>query len=634
MTVQQTIHYELANSTDIDQLVHDLERIDARTIIVAFLSSSSWQVTDLQLARLVAAARTWNKRLIAERGSDSVAERAMLLGFQDLAVVSDSPGPNQIDTSSFIASSEAPTTVLASVGASNEITAGFSQPEGNEDPTSVLETPEKFYSTADLATYKPVADVPGTSIVAGNLSPNPSQAAPASNSRNEAGGLREPANGNDAPRRPPSSTGVSSESDSPSRNPANKSRAIGREPAEHAVPVEAPANLKPSRRRFGVWKIAAAVLAPLLVVGVVAAIAVYMLPTANVILIPQEESITSRLTYGVDAADSTYDISMDPTPLRSVSTAEGAREATGERYEPAGTAGGLIQITNPLTQEVTVPAGTEIPGPNGVMYYTAEDVRIPAADPYGSVSFGLGSVGVYAGVIGPDGNIEAGSLTGQMGTQMFYTNPEPISGGRLDQFPVITEGDIAAVRDQVSSELVNKAEDEFKQEIPEGFELVPGTLEVGEPEVEVSASAGQDGEQVSASGSIEVSAQIYDPEELHQLAGDEADRQLARQGGSERILLAETVTLKEPTSLGNGQPAYQINVEAVARTVITDVERESLVNDLAGLSQEEAEALLGNHPKVDRFQVTIEPDWFLDRMPEIASRISVHVSSGEQTASR
>jgi hypothetical protein len=405
------------------------------------------------------------------------------------------------------------------------------------------------------------------------------------------------------------------------------------EPAIAGSPP-APAGIRERRSARGIAKISAAILAPLLVLGVIGGLAVYMLPTATINIVPREESISSTLTYGLTSASASYDIAIEPDHITGSSTASAVREATGERYEAVGTAAGAIQISNPLTHEVTVPAGTEIPGPQGVMYYTAEDVRIPAADPYGSMSFGSATVGVYAGVIGPDGNLDAGLLTGQLGIQMFYTNHDGIWGGRMEQYAVLTEQDIQAVQEAVASDLVDKARDEFDELIPDGFEIVPGTLQIDDPEIEVSGSAGDDAQEVSASGTIRVEAYVYDPEELHQLAGDEADRQLARQGGSERILLAETVTLKESTNLGSDDPAFQINVEAIARTVITESEREEIIQELTGLSRSEAEASLRNHPKIDRFDIEIEPTWLFDRMPEITSRISLHVSSGEQTASR
>lgn len=635
MAVQQTIHYELANSADLNQLVSDLAQVEAGTIVIAFLASPSWKPSDLEIARLVAAARTSNKRLVAERGVGAISERAVLLGFHDSVVVSDAPNLALLDPSTLKTFTEAPTAVIRPLSSDDEPTATIpAHSTIGEVPTSAIRTPDWSDSTADLATYTPptrqavdedtsVKDAP--EVLATVQAPEPI----AARLRGET--VTEPT----VEVRPDEHV---PEPVQPVVPPVPISRSIGRMPAPIPIPTKAAVHAAPPkaarRRRLGVARISAAVLAPLIVIAVVVAIAIYTLPTASVTLIADEEAITSALTYGIATTSVNLDIAIDPTPLNTTSTAEATSEATGERYEPVGTASGVIQITNPLTQEVTIPAGTEVPGSNGVTYYTAEDVQLSAADPYGSMSFGSGNVGVYAGVLGPDGNFEAGSLTGQLGNQMFYTNPEAIGGGRLEQYSVVTEEDVTAAREQVERELLELAEEEFADQIPDQYEVIPGTLEVDEPEIEVSASAGDDGESVSASGSISVSAQLFDAEELHQLAGDEADRQLARQGGSERILLAESVTLKEPTDLDGSTPAFRVNVEAIARTVITEAEREALVEDLAGLSREEAEEILDSHPKVDQYQISIEPSWFLDRMPEIASRIDIHVSSGEQTASR
>ncbi len=619
MAEHQTIHYELARSVDLRQLVNDLPEVEASTVVVAFDESLGWTATDLELSRLVAAARNAGKRLIAEHGANATANRAVLLGFNDSAVVSDEPAaPIQQQDTRSITTSDQPTRAIWTGS-------------GNEDDTSVIQPADRFSSTANLATYRPAENT-----VAGSWSAERSESAA---DETKAAPLVTPVSR--------SSTVVSKQVATTSGSQRSRasvaaigralnSTEIGRASAE--APKEEPAVVEPTptrtngRRRNA--KIAAAVIAPLVVIGVVAALAVYMLPNATVTLVPREDSVSSTLTYGVATANSSFDIELDPAPLSSTSTAETTREATGERFEPVGTATGTVQITNPLTHEVTIPAGTELPAANGVTYYTADDVRLSAADPYGSMTFGSGTVGVYAGIIGPDGNIEAGSLTGQLGNEMFYTNPEAIGGGRMERYSVITDDDITAAREEVANQLVSIAREEFESQVPEGHEIVPGTLEISDPEIQVDPSESQDGQEVTANGEITVRAEIYDPDELHEVASSEADRQLVRHGGSERILLAETVDLKEPTELDGDIPGFEINVQAVARTVISEGERQQLIDQLVGLSREEAEALLDEHPKVDRYQIEIEPDWLPDRLPEFANNISIQVSSSEPTASR
>jgi hypothetical protein len=625
MAGQQTIHYELSDSSDLTQLIADLHETEASTIVVAFSSSTGWSASDLELARLVAAARSAGKHLIAERSSGDVAERAVQLGFRSQAVVSDRPSQSQVDTTAITTppvEDDEPTAAIGPVLPSS----------GSTDDSD-----EKYYSTADLATYTPIKK---STEISWN---HPSDRQPKSQIDQPAEAPAYQPAFSLQPRHisrssvfrtvvaPPSAAaGIAAQ---PHFGPAPQPQTIGRQAAD-TDDVESDERRAPSRwRRLGTAKLVAAILAPLVVLLVIGAMAVYLLPSAEITLVPEEEPVASSLTYGIAIDNVDYDVSLSPTQLTTRSTAEAQREATGERYEPAGTASGTIQITNPLTHEVTVPAGTEIPGANGVMYYTAEDLQIPAADPFGSMSFGSAQVGIYAGVTGPDGNIDAGALTGQLGAELFYTNHEGIGGGWMQGYSVITEDDIESVIAEVEQQLLEIAEDEFMADVPDGFELVPDSLEIGDPDVEADTEAGEDGESVSASGTITVRAHVFDPEELHQLAGSEADRLLARQGGNDRILLAETVSIKEPMALNQQNPAYQIDVEAVARKIITEAEKEQIIDAVAGKNREEVEAYLSEHPKVDRFQITIEPGWLPDRMPEILTRISVHVSSGDATAS-
>jgi hypothetical protein len=626
MAAQQTIHYELSNASDLNQLVKDLHETEATIVVVAFRSSERWTISDLELARLVAAARTSGKQLVAEQGAGNVAERAVLAGFRTQAVVSDRPSQSHLDTSTILtrpSDDEEPTAAITSL---------------HEDSSPKTDHEERYDSTANLATYIPIdrktvinfnqQDLPSTSS---EHVPDKEevQAQPAFS-------LRPRHHSRSSVFRtvvasPGAGAGIAAQ---PFPGAFPQPQPVGRQQPSSEAKADDPVEAPPRRwRRFGIAKIAAAILAPLIVLMVVGAMAVYLLPSAEITLVPEEQPVSSSLTYGIAVGSVDYDVSLTPTSLTTRSTAEARREATGERYEPAGTASGLIQITNPLTHDVTVPAGTEIPGANGVTYYTAEDLQIPAADPFGSLAFGSAQVGVYAGVTGPDGNIDAGALTGQLGSELFYTNPDGIGGGWMQGFTVITDDDIDAVRAAVEEELLKIAEDEFMSELPDGFKLVPNSVEIGDPEIDVDGVSGEDGEEVTASGTIIVRAEAYDPEELHQLAGSEADRLLSRQGGNDRILLAETVSIQEPMSLDQQNPAFKIDVEAVTRKIITEAEKDEIVEAVAGMSREEAEAYLAKHPKIDRFQITIEPSWLPDRMPEILTRISVHVSSGDSTAS-
>ncbi|MEX2425195.1 MAG: hypothetical protein WD401_00355, partial [Thermomicrobiaceae bacterium] len=284
MAANHTIHYEISSNADLERLVADLPSLDEGTIIVAFDQSKSWHVTDLQMARLVATARTSGKQLIAERGTGPAAEQAARFGFRDVGMVTDSPVNDWREATS--------TSVV------------------NDDPTAVIVQSDRFLSTANLATYRPVDYQPEMKWHSQSGEEKHSEQNDDSSVSTHAvsatgvttviqapviwgTSLRLPRATIDASAPAPSPTG-------PAKNATAKANQDGQVLSQ------------PTRRwpKSRVLKLAAAIVAPLLVLTVIGAMALYMLPTADVILVAEEDPICASLTYGVAISGESYDISV------------------------------------------------------------------------------------------------------------------------------------------------------------------------------------------------------------------------------------------------------------------------------------------------------------------------------------
>ncbi|MCS7255250.1 MAG: baseplate J/gp47 family protein, partial [Thermomicrobium sp.] len=120
---------------------------------------------------------------------------------------------------------------------------------------------------------------------------------------------------------------------------------------------------------------------------------------------------------------------MAPTrTVRAVVEATVEGTVTGTKEVPDGVARGRIRIVNATLEAFSIVAGREIQGSNGIVYRVTETVYVPAADPFGSQSFGVADVPVEATVIGPEGNAEPGVVSGQLADGVLFRNIEPISG--------------------------------------------------------------------------------------------------------------------------------------------------------------------------------------------------------------
>lgn len=382
-----------------------------------------------------------------------------------------------------------------------------------------------------------------------------------------------------------------------------------------------------NRRKLG---LAAAVGAPLLVLVLVAALLSYVLPSATITLVPHEEEVAADLTYGVAVPGAEYDIMIEPDPIEHTVVFEQTIPATGERYEPDGTASGTVQFMNAMTTPIEIPAGTRLVGTNGVSYRTQYDVIVPAADPFGSLSLGTVTVEIVASIAGPDGNTPAGTIVGQLDNGAYFTNRDAIDGGTMRRIVVVSEDDIAALQEAAAAELSARAEPEFDGIIDPVLTLVPGSKVIEDPVIELSHEVGEDAEEVSIRATQTVRGAVFDRTQLEAQARDEVGRRLAAQAGSGVILLGPTVTIDDPVPLDEAETAFQVHASAVVRAVITTEEQEALINEVTGKSIDEVEAIVSALPNVAHFEIEHGPSWLPARMPQMASNIRVEVASGDQ----
>lgn len=366
----------------------------------------------------------------------------------------------------------------------------------------------------------------------------------------------------------------------------------------------------------------------LLIAAATAATLVLLLaPRATVTLVPETMPLQVELTYGLDSSGQPLDLAIPPRQIERTITVELSKPTTGERFEPDGTASGQVVLVNPFPRSVTIPGGTTLAGRNGVSYTTTGEVTVPAADPFGSLSFGSATVGVRAAVAGPDGNADPGVVSGQLDNGVFYNNQQPIGGGTLRRIPLVAESDVNALREQAAAQLQGRVEQTVQEALEPGERLLEGSVEVGEPTFQFSHQAGDAADQLAVRASLTVRARAYNPDAIHQQAQDEAGRRLARLAGPQVVLLGNTLEFSEPEAIGSSGTAWRIVATGQARTVLTEAQLAAAREALAGRSLAEAETALRQIDGVAEASITLKPDWVPRRMPEFASQIQVVVQS-------
>lgn len=395
-----------------------------------------------------------------------------------------------------------------------------------------------------------------------------------------------------------------------------------------AIPV---ANRKSrSHHRAGRAAGIAAMIVVLLLLVSSGLMAAVVIPRATVTLTPIVVPVESGITYGVAGFASDVDVTIDPVAVSGEITYSATIPTTGIRTEPDGFATGDLSLMNPSTVEVFLAAGTVLTSADGHSFATSWDVTIPAADPFGSGAMGLASVPLQATIAGPDSNIAAYSLEGQLENGIFFQNREGFAGGTVREIQTVAEADLETLRADAVASLAGRPADEIAPLVPAGFEMIDGTLQTGEMQATYNLEPGMDATEVSIDVVLPMSAQAYDPAALQQMAEAELTSRLAGEVPTDSVLLDNSVAVSEPVAIGDH--AFGMSAAASAQAVIDPAMIDALRRDLIGASEEQAAArvvLLGN---VAGFEIEHGPDWLpFDWPPRLESRIAITIDDSTTT---
>jgi hypothetical protein len=372
-----------------------------------------------------------------------------------------------------------------------------------------------------------------------------------------------------------------------------------------------------NRRRLGAATVIVLVVA---LIGGYAAL--QTLPTAEITLAPRISAlgpIEVRVT--ASSAVTEPDVASGQIPAIEV-----AIPLIVERTFPAS---GVETLSDPATGEVLfsslvtfqdIAEGTRVKTPSGIEFQTTELVTL--AQPAEGEGPGVVAAPVVAVEAGADGNVPATEITVVASLEdqgISVTNPDPTTGGRLDEIPHVTaldyEGAEADLENRLGGELAAYVRDPANT--PEGLTLFPETRQLGPvtylpPKGEV---VGSDSAEFTLSGSVDASVMAVDEHLV-----DQVTRARLLEAVPEGMsILAESVSV----TTGEGSPdGERIRLTGIATAdTYQPVDGDAILEQVAGLPISEARAILES---IGMTTVTVWPD-FLGDLPGDTSRITLDV---------
>lgn len=393
------------------------------------------------------------------------------------------------------------------------------------------------------------------------------------------------------------------------------------EATSHNNPQLQPAASRGRRLRPFAW------LGLLVTVALVGALLVMvLLPAATIAVTPVESQVSASLTYGVALPGTSWDITIQPATISTTLTFSATIPTTGERFVPDLPARGSVLLTNASTAEVLVPAGTILTNEAGLQFATVVDITVPAADPYGSLTIGSATVEVAATAPGPDSNVEAETLFGQLESGIYFLNRDPIGGGTMRRIAIVTQADIDILNNRAKQELDAKAAGAIYAKLENGQQLLANTEHRGQIQSSFNQEAGADADALKLDSSLTVSAQAYSLNDIHEQARTAVTERLRVQAGDQVTVLENSLRASEPQPVaGSDGTAFSVDASATVRSIVDEADLDAIRADLSGTDADAALARIQQVPGVGSVTIDHSPDWLGGRMPRLESRIQIEV---------
>ena len=352
---------------------------------------------------------------------------------------------------------------------------------------------------------------------------------------------------------------------------------------------------------------------------------IYMIPSAQVWLVPQtqEQTLTLQVIASPDIPSVNLAGRLPTYPVRVIVEGRDSMSASGTVLVPHKPAIGGIQFTNLTEESVDIPVdsivstleGTSESGP--VRFAITQAGQVPAGI---GRSLILPAMAISAGT---RGNLPAGSLVaieGPLGLKLSATNLSATHSGSESRVAGPSEADRQALLEQMTGSLQRSAVDEMQANLPAGDQALPITLRyLRTLEESYSPEPGQPADQLVLTLRLEFEGQAVSGTNLEAYATPFLNAALP-EGYRALPGTLEVSKISTPVMNEQGEITWQIHARRLLQAEIPAAEAIALL--IGKPITEASQSLHLELPLAEAPIIQITPAWW-PRLPLAAFRIQV-----------
>ena len=359
----------------------------------------------------------------------------------------------------------------------------------------------------------------------------------------------------------------------------------------------------------------------------------YTSARAKVIIFAKLQPVSQEMEFRVIGPDSESEESttssqlMIQTQKQVVTTSGSVTVDTSGEDEVGEKATGKVTIYNDTDAIKRLPKGTLIKDQKtGLRFVLDEAVEVASK----SVNFandppfrpGQATAAVVAVAIGPDYNLPANStfsVANYSASSVLARNQSAFSGGFSREVRVVAEKDRQKAAEMLLNTLKQQAISQLTQQLSSNQQLISDTITTRWVSKKYDKSVGEEGNTLVMSGELELTAWVYDEQQVYQLA---REKLLSSQPNGN--LSDKLETQVELVNLEDGKYLLKVNITGYIKPEINiDNIRQKLAGQLVDKMQN---GYLKSRDEIARTEIEIFPPLPIEIFPYQPDRIEIELT--------
>jgi hypothetical protein len=346
----------------------------------------------------------------------------------------------------------------------------------------------------------------------------------------------------------------------------------------------------------------------------------FLLTKATIAITAKRQPVSAELTVAFTSdgqkVPDDVDLSIAGTSVTLPVSADKTVQVTGVVTVGDQSAKGAMSFSNTTETAVTLTAGTQIVDKlTDAVFQLDADIQIPARN---GETPGFANGTVTALQPGAASNRGLGALSGHLQEGVYFSNRESaIQGGTDRQITAVSQEDIDAVEQQVREAMIAAVT------APNGQSILPGSIELTNLSFLPSHKVGDETTSLTINGTATATAIAYDTASLQSAIASSG--KLPVPDGYELVPSTLGIAEPQRVDSAASDSRYVLAVQGEAAAAISPEERDAIREQAAGSRDSDLKSYLATISQIDSYEFSYSPGWLPQRMPASSGKITVEV---------